>query len=50
VNLLGHFGRLKFTQTADGLVVELPDKQLSDLTCSLKITGSNLKPVNQDAN
>ena len=26
----------------DGLVVELPDKKLSDLTCSLRITGSNL--------
>jgi alpha-L-fucosidase len=40
------FGRsLKFTQTADGLSVELPGKKLSELTCSLKISGSNLQPV-----
>jgi alpha-L-fucosidase len=45
VELLGHKGKLKFTQTADGLTVELPDQKLSDLTCSLKITGSNLKPA-----
>ena len=45
VELLGYRGRLKFTQTAEGLTVELPDKKLSDLTCSLKITGSNLKPA-----
>jgi len=45
VELLGYKGKLKFSQTADGLVVELPDKKLSDLTCSLRITGSNLKPA-----
>jgi alpha-L-fucosidase len=40
------FGRsLKFTQTPDGLTVQLPGKKLSDLTCSLKISGSNLQPV-----
>jgi len=49
VNLLGHFGRLKFTQTPDALVVELPGKKLSDLTCSLRITGNNLTPVTPDA-
>jgi hypothetical protein len=43
--LLGCKGNLKFTQTAEGLTVELPAQKLSDLTCSLKITGSNLKPV-----
>ncbi len=42
VELLGYRGKLKFTQTAEGLLVELPDKKLSDLTCSLRITGSNL--------
>jgi alpha-L-fucosidase len=36
---------LKFTQTADGLTVDLPGEKLSDLTCSLKITGGNLKPA-----
>jgi alpha-L-fucosidase len=45
VGLLGYEGKLKFTQTAEGLTVELPAQKLSDLTCSLKITGSNLKPV-----
>ena len=45
VGLLGYRGKLKFTQTAEGLTVELPAQKLSDLTCSLKITGSNLNPV-----
>jgi alpha-L-fucosidase len=45
VELLGHRGALKFTRTADGLTVELPRKKLSGLTCSLRITGSNWKPV-----
>jgi alpha-L-fucosidase len=45
VELLGFKGKLKFDQTAAGLVVELPGEKLSDLTCSLRITGSNLKPV-----
>ncbi len=45
VKLLGGEGKLKFTQTPEGLTVELPDKKVSDLTCSLRIIGSNLKPV-----
>jgi alpha-L-fucosidase len=45
VELLGYQGKLKFTQTAEGLTVELPAQKLSDLTCSLKITGSGLKPA-----
>jgi alpha-L-fucosidase len=45
VELLGYKGKLAFTQTADGLTVELPDKKLSDLTCSLRINGSDLKPI-----
>jgi hypothetical protein len=45
VELLGCRGKLKFTQTAGGLTVELPAQKLSDLTCSLKITGSDLKPA-----
>lgn len=45
VELLGHSGKLKFDQTADGLIVELPAEKLSDLTCSLRITGHNLKPA-----
>ena len=49
VELLGHKGGLKFTQTAGGLIVELPAQKISDLTCALKITGSNLKPVTPPA-
>ncbi|MGO9479575.1 MAG: alpha-L-fucosidase [Limisphaerales bacterium] len=45
VELLGHKGKLIYTQTADGLAVELPGEKLSDLTCSLRITGRNLKPA-----
>ncbi len=45
VELLGYDGKLKFTQTADALTVELPDKKRGDLTCSLRITGSSLKPA-----
>lgn len=48
IELLGHKGKLKFTQTRDGLVVQLPPVKLSDLTCSLKITGTNLKPANPE--
>jgi len=45
IELLGHKGKLKFTQTTDELVVELPDVKLSDLTCALRITGGNFKPA-----
>jgi len=45
VELLGYKGKLKFEQTADALIVHLPDAKLSDLSCSLRINGSNLKPV-----
>jgi alpha-L-fucosidase len=50
VKLLGCRGSLKFSQTAAGLIVELPAQKISDLTCSLKITGGNLKPVTPPAN
>ena len=49
VELLGYKGKLKFTQTAGGLIVELPAQKISGPTCSLKITGSNLKPVTPPA-
>ena len=45
IGLLGYKGKLRFEQTAEGLIVTLPPAKLSDLTCSLKIKGSNLKPV-----
>jgi alpha-L-fucosidase len=45
VELLGHEGRLNFTQTADTLSVELPAGESNALTCALRITGSHLQPV-----
>ena len=45
VELLGRAGELKFAQTTNGLAVELPGEKLSDLTCALRITGSNLQPA-----
>lgn len=45
VELLGYTGELKFTQTTNGLQVELPPEKLSDLTCTLRITGEHFKPV-----
>ncbi|HEX9048830.1 MAG TPA: alpha-L-fucosidase, partial [Verrucomicrobiae bacterium] len=45
VELLGRAGELKFTQTTNGLTVELPDEKLSTLTCALRITGKNLRPA-----
>ncbi|MFO1477285.1 MAG: alpha-L-fucosidase [Verrucomicrobiota bacterium] len=45
VELLGHEGPLAFTQTTNGLTVQLPAKPVSDLACSLRITGSGLAPV-----
>ncbi len=45
VGLLGYKGKLKFTSTPEGLVVELPAQKAGGLTCALKISGSNLKPV-----
>ncbi len=45
IDLLGHSGKLKFAQTADGLSVELPEQTGTNLTCALRITGRNLKPA-----
>jgi alpha-L-fucosidase len=45
VELLGEKGQLKFTQTADALTVELPGDKTAGLTCSLRITGSHLRPI-----
>jgi alpha-L-fucosidase len=45
IELLGEKGELKFTQNADALTVELPAGKPGALTCALRITGSNLKPV-----
>jgi alpha-L-fucosidase len=45
VELLGGTGELQFSQSTNGLLVELPAEPLSDLTCTLRITGSDLQPV-----
>ena len=45
VSLLGYDGKLDWKQTADGLVVTLPEKKVSEYTTGLKIIGSDLKPV-----
>jgi alpha-L-fucosidase len=45
VELLGREGGLHFTQTTNGLVVELPGEKTGDLTCALRINGSDLKPA-----
>jgi alpha-L-fucosidase len=49
VELLGKKGKLKFTQTTEGLIVELPAQKICDLTCSLKITGAHLQPITPPA-
>lgn len=45
VNLLGYRGKLTWSQTAEGLVVNLPAQKPSEYTCALKISGRDLKPV-----
>ena len=45
VELLGHKGELKFNRTQDGLIVTLPASATNGLTCTLRITGSDLKPA-----
>jgi alpha-L-fucosidase len=45
IELLGHAGELKFSQTKDGLAVEIPADTKPDLTCALRVTGENLKPA-----
>jgi alpha-L-fucosidase len=49
VELLGYQGKINFTQTSDALTVELPAQKISDLTCTLKITGTHLQPVTPPA-
>lgn len=45
VELLGHQGKLKFKQSAEGLLVELPAGKLNESALGLRITGSNFKAV-----
>jgi alpha-L-fucosidase len=45
VTLLGYNGKLDWTQTADGLAVNLPARENPGRPCALKIKGANLEPV-----
>ncbi len=45
VTLLGHKGKLRFEQTGEALVVQLPSTKLSDIACALKISGRDFTAV-----
>lgn len=45
VTLLGYQGKLDWQQTAEGLLVTLPEKKVSEYTAALKITGTALTNV-----
>jgi len=45
LSLLGYKGQVQWRQTPDGLVVTVPSEKVSEYTCALKITGTDLKPV-----
>ena len=45
IELLGHDGKVEFTQTADGLAVTLPAEKTSDVACCLRIAGKNFRPA-----
>ncbi len=45
VELVGASGKLKWTQTSEGLSVSLPQKRTSDVAIALRISGKDLVPV-----
>ena len=45
VSLLGYRGKVQWKQTADALVVTLPEKKVSEFTAALKINGSKLTNI-----
>ncbi|MCX6926623.1 MAG: DUF5010 C-terminal domain-containing protein, partial [Verrucomicrobia bacterium] len=45
VSLVGYDGKVDWQQTAEGLVVTLPEQKVSEYTCAVRITGTDLKPV-----
>ena len=49
VSLLGYDGKVAWKQTAEGLIVTLPEKKVSEFTTGLKIIGTQLKPVSLPA-
>jgi alpha-L-fucosidase len=49
VRLLGYQAAVEWTQSTNGLVVKLPAARISEYTAALKITGTDLKPVQVEA-
>ncbi|HWX19731.1 MAG TPA: alpha-L-fucosidase [Candidatus Binatia bacterium] len=45
VRLLGYKGKVDWKQTADALVVTLPEQKISEFTAALKITGTELTNI-----
>ena len=45
VRLLGYNLKVDWQQTAEGLIVSLPEQKVSEYTCAVRITGTDLKPV-----
>ena len=45
VSLLGHDGKVEWTQTPEALVVKLPAQKTSELACAVKIDGDQLEAV-----
>jgi alpha-L-fucosidase len=45
ISLLGYDGKIEWQQTADSLMVTLPEQRVSEYTAALKITGSALTNV-----
>ena len=45
VSLLGYNGKVDWRQSAEGLIVSLPEQKVSEYTCAVRITGTDLKPV-----
>ena len=45
ISLLGSDAKIEWTQTADALVVKLPENKVSELTTALKITGGELTAI-----
>ena len=45
VRLLGHDGRLSFTRTEDGLIIQPPEKKPCDHAVAFKITGLKVVPA-----
>jgi alpha-L-fucosidase len=45
VELLGHKGNVSFVQTAEALIVTLPTNRVSEIACTLRISGRDLKAM-----